>query len=161
MLAKFTPGNDYRSLSAFWVDTPGDAWQAARDRAFQERRIAYWFTVLAFLALLAVAVRGQPYWTALVLGVGFIPMVADITCYYYGILLVYAFLSDRYPSIGVGLLAFSAFTLVVAPLTDTEELRYTIISLGLVLYVFAATAVVAWSRRGAVQRQKGVPQVAA
>ena len=160
MLASYTPGNDYRSLSAFWVDTPGDAWQTLRARAFRDRRVLYWAVVLVFLALLAAAVRNQPYWIALVLGVGLIPMVADITCYYYGILLVYGFLTDRYPWIGAGLLGLSAFTLMAAPLADTEEVRYTVISLGIVLYVFTVTAAVAWSGR-AVRHRVAAPEAAA
>lgn len=161
MLARYSPGNDYRSLSAYWVDSPGDAWQTVRARTFRERRVLYWTVVLAFVALLAAAVRGQPYWVALVLGVGLIPMVSDITCYYYGILLVYGFLSDRYPWIGAGLLGLSAFTLAASPLWPVEEVRYTVISLGILLYVFMVTGAVAWSGR-AVRRKAGVvPPVAA
>ena len=160
MLAMYSPGNDYGSLSRYWLDHPGDAWQAVRNTTFEERRVLYWAIVAVFLALLALAVRGQPYWTALVLGVGLIPMVSDITCYYYGILLVYGLLSDRYPWIGVGLAGLSAFTLMASTLSP-EEFRYTVISLGIVLYVFVVTAGVAWSTRASQPEEHVVSPAAA
>lgn len=129
----------------FYLDSPGDTWQAARHRAFSERRILYWVIALGYLALLAGAVRGQPEWVSLVLGLGLIPILTNITCYYYGIFLAYAFLWPRQPWIGIGLCALSAYTCLVVAVLPTEEDVYAAISLGLVVYVFAVTGRLAWA----------------
>lgn len=134
----------YKELGAFWVDGPGDAWQAVRHQAFEQRKVVYWIVTAAFIVVLALAVRQQPYWVALILGVGLIPILADLSCYYYGILLVYGLLWERYPWAGVGLVALSLFTLSVSGLS-TSELTYAAVSAGVVLYVFAVTGAVAWS----------------
>jgi hypothetical protein len=148
-LMSFSIGGDFRSLRDYWVDTPGDAWQIVRHQTFQQRRFLFWGLVAGFLALLSLAVRDQPYWIALILGVGLIPVVSDIACYYYGILLVYGLLWDRYPWAGVGLTALSVFTLFAGELSRTEEIRYIVISAGILVYVFSVTAGIAWSNRAA------------
>ena len=145
-IVSYVPGREASALSEFWIDGPGDVWQAVRDRAFAERRWIYWGVVAAFVVLLGLAVRNQPYWVSLVLGVGLIPMLADITCYYYGILLVYGFLWDRYPWTGVGLVALSTLSLLVLGVWSSPETRYTLISCGVIAYVFAVTAWVATQR---------------
>jgi hypothetical protein len=158
-LMSFSIGGDYRSLRDFWVDSPGDAWQIVRHQTFERRQFLFWGLVLAFLALLALAVRDQPYWIAVVLGVGLIPIVSDIACYYYGILLVYGLLWERYPWAAVGLTALSVFTLFAGELASSEEIRYTIISAGIVCYVFSVTAAIAWSNLAA-RRQRLIGQPA-
>ena len=142
-LVSFTRAG-YQEMGEFWVDGPGDAWQAVRYQAFERRKLLYWIVTAVFIVLLALAVRQQPYWVALILGVGLIPILADLSCYYYGILLVYGLLWDRYPWAGVGIVALSVFTLSVSGL-PTAEMTYAAISAGVVLYVFAVTAGVAWS----------------
>ncbi|HET7055577.1 MAG TPA: hypothetical protein VFI12_03890 [Thermomicrobiales bacterium] len=159
-LLSFTRGGDYRSLRDFWIENPDDAWQAVRHQTFQGRRWLFWGLTAAFLVLLGLAARGQPYWVALVLGVGLIPIVSDIACYYYGILLVYGLLWDRYPWTGVGLASLSVFTLIAGELSSTEEVRYLIISAGIVFYVFAVTGGIARSNMAA-WRQRVIEQPAA
>jgi hypothetical protein len=143
----FSSGNQLAQLQEYWIKGPGDTWQSVRRRTFEERRAVYWMVVLAFMALLVIAVRRQPYWVALVLGAGLIPIAADITCYYYGILLVYAFLVDRYPWTGVALVGLSAFTLLTTALSSSDEVRYAAISLAVVLFVFVVTGWIAWLER--------------
>lgn len=143
-LVSYSPGNRAAELRDYWIDGPGDAWLAVRQRTFDERRTAYWAIVATFVVLLALALRGEPSWVALVLGVGLIPILADITCYYYGILLVYAFLWERDPWIGIGLVALSAFSLAILGVFSLNEDRFAAISAAVVIYVFAVTARVAW-----------------
>ena len=141
----YDPGSRYVDVGVtYYLDSPGDTWQAARHRVFSERRIFYWIIALSYLALLAGAVRRQPEWVALVAGIGLIPIISNITCYYYGIFLAYAFLWPRQPWIGVGLCALSAYTCLVVAILPGEEDVYAAISVGLVVYVFAVTARLAW-----------------
>jgi hypothetical protein len=140
----FDPGAQYADLSTYYLDNPGDVWQAARARAFSERRVVYWMLVVAFVVLLAAAVRGEQQWVALVLGIGLIPIATDITCYYYGILLAYAFLWPRHQWIGVALLALSTFSCGVVGVFSAEDVRYAAISLGVVVFVFGVTGRLAW-----------------
>lgn len=141
----YDPGSRYTELGSYWLDNPGDTWQAARQRVFEERRLYYWLVAVAFLALLSKSVQGQPEWVSLILGIGTIPMFTNVTCYYYGILLAYGFLWPRRPSVGVALCALAAYTCLVAALLPSDEDRYVAISAGIVVFTFAATAAVAWS----------------
>jgi hypothetical protein len=134
----------YNEVGEFWVDGPGDAWESLHHQAFERRKAVYWIAAALFVVLLTLAVRQQPYWVALILGVGLIPILADLSCYYYGILLVYGLLWDRYPWAGVGVVALSVFTLCASSLS-TSEMTYTVISAGVIVYVFVVTAGVAWS----------------
>ena len=146
-------------MSEFWIEGPGDGWQAARRQTFAQRRLVYWAIVIAFLALLTLAVRGQPHWVALVLGAGLIPVAADVTCYYYGILLVYGFLWERARWAGLGLVCLSIFTLAMVGVFPGDEERYAAISAGVVLYVFAVTAGFAWEARQRPAAQPSMPSV--
>lgn len=135
--------NSLDELRDFWLDGPGDAWQTARRQSFEARRWLYYPLVLIFVGLLAFAVRGQPLWAAMVLGIGLIPVAADITCYYYGILLAYAFLTPERPWIGVALLTLSALTCLAPAIWPAEEVHYAAMSVMVVVFVVMVTAVFA------------------
>ena len=151
----------FGELRDYWLDGPGDAWQAARRSVFEQRRPLDRVLVALFAGLLALAVRGQPDWIALVLGIGLIPIAADITCYYYGILLAYAFLSDRRPWIGVALCSLSAATCLAAALLDADEETYFVCSLLVVAFVFGVTAWLARYPLGAPSDAADRPPAAA
>jgi hypothetical protein len=141
----YEPGSKYSEVGSYWLDNPGDTWQAARQRVFAERRVYYWLVAAAFLALLTKAVQGQPEWVALVLGIGLIPIFTDVTCYYYGILLAYGFLWPRKPSVGIALCALAAYSCLMPALLPSDEDRYVAISVGVVVFTFAVTAAMAWT----------------
>jgi hypothetical protein len=91
--------------------------------------------VLAFVALLARAVRDQDDWVALAIGVGLIPIATELTSYYYSVLLIAAFLWRRDPWIGVGLCLVSACTGAIAAGLRMEDDVYAAISASIVLFV--------------------------
>lgn len=154
----YDPGSRFVDVGRdFYLDSPGDTWQAARHRVFADRRVLYWLIVLSYLVLLAVAVQNQPEWVALVSGIGLIPIVTNITCYYYGIFLAYAFLWPRQPWIGTGLCALSAYTCLAAAICSSEEDVYAAISVGFVVYAFAVTGRLAWANLRA-RRDAPAPQ---
>jgi hypothetical protein len=126
------------------MDSPWDLWKDARIRLFEERVWIYSGIVVLFLAMLARAAAWQPWWMALVLGVGTIPFLTNLTCYYYGFLLVFAALWPRYPLAGIGLTALSAITCVVPALFPQDDDRYMAIGFLILLYVSVVTASLAW-----------------
>ncbi|HSE96303.1 MAG TPA: hypothetical protein VLD61_10440, partial [Methylomirabilota bacterium] len=73
-------------------EDPYKVWKDARRRVFAERRWLFAGLVAAFAVALALAVRREPDWVAAVLAVGLIPVLAELTCYYYSILLTYGLL---------------------------------------------------------------------
>jgi hypothetical protein len=150
-VVSYDPAQRLDDLRDYWLDGPGDAWQAARHTTFQRRQAVYWLIVLAFVVSLARAVRREPVWAAMVLGIGLVPVAADITCYYYGILLAYAFLAQRRPWIGVGLATLAALTCVAAAIWEADEDKYAAISVLVVLYVCSVTGWIAWGERAAVE----------
>jgi hypothetical protein len=85
-------------------------WQEQRQATYAPRRPFLILVAAIYLALLVFAVRRQPDWIAVVLGVGIIPVMAELGCYYYGILLVFACLWPLREEVGVALLLFSCIS---------------------------------------------------
>jgi hypothetical protein len=140
-LIAYEPTTRIALLEPYWVDSPLDSWIAARKRVFEERQVLFWTIVVAFVAILARAVRDQDDWVALALGTGLIPLTTELTSYYYSVLLVFGFLWLRDRWIGVGLCLVAAATgLVAAALTtEMEDDIYAVISAVIVLFVLAGT----------------------
>ena len=74
---------------------------------------------------------------ALTLGVAFIPIAVELTCYYYAVLLALGFLWLRYRWIGVGLCVLSAFTNVVPVGFGMSDDIHATISVLIVVFVLA------------------------
>ena len=93
-------------------------------------------------ALFAWAAWRSPPWEAAVLGAGLMVVAAQIPCYYYALLLVYAFLWPQRPSIGVALVALAALSWALAiPLRGRDEI-FAAVSLASVLFAVFATVLV-------------------
>jgi hypothetical protein len=143
----FQPAGRSERLLNFWVDAPWDAWKEARRQTFQDRRWLFVAIVCGFLALLARAVRDGESWIALSLGIGTIPFLTELTCYYYGILLGFAFLWPRSHWAGIGLLVLSLMSNLVLTVLPADDDRFTAISLFVLVYVTCITVTFALSRR--------------
>jgi len=139
-LVTFDPATRSASVRELWLDSPWDMWKDARLRLFEERFWLYAALVAVYLALLARATAGQPLWTALILGLGAIPFLTNLTCYYYGFLLIFAALWPRYPAAGIGLTAAAALTCLTPAIVSQDDDRYMAISLIIVVYVIGVTA---------------------
>jgi hypothetical protein len=147
----------------FWVDTPWDVWRAGRSRTLHERRALQMLLVTGFMVLLAFAVAGRDDWIALTLGVAAIPILVELSNYYYGVLLALAFLWPLRPIAGIGLAATAVLSNVVLGLWAFEDDRYTAISivvLLLVTYVAAAFARRAPLKKTAVTSPTGLGSIA-
>jgi hypothetical protein len=108
-------------------EDPYARWREGRRETFAARAPIFWILVAAYLALLTAAVRRRPEWIAAVLGAAAIPVVFELTSYYHAILLVLAFLWPLRAGVGIGLLAFAAFSRLVEAfgLHQDEILLYT------------------------------------
>jgi hypothetical protein len=146
MMLSFDPDTRSENVRELWLDSPWDVWKDARARVLGERRWLQVAIVAIFIALLAAAVRECDPWVALVLGLGAVPLLTNLTCYYYGFMMGFAALWLLNPLTGVALLALSLVTAVIPALILADDDRYTAVSLVIVLYVFAIT--VWFMRRG-------------
>jgi hypothetical protein len=90
------------------LDDPMGPWKAARRDRFAQYALLYGALVIGFAALVARAAAGQPLWLAAVLGVAWIPIGAELTAYYWSVLLALAFLKERHAVMGAGLCGLSA-----------------------------------------------------
>lgn len=133
-----------RSISRAESD-PYSAWKQARRASDSQRKVVFYVLIAVFLGLLAVAVRDQPDWVALALGVGLIPVAVEITCYYYSVLLVYGLLARRAgEALALAVSALAAATHLIALLWDWYDEIFTWMSLLIVVFVVLVTA--GWSR---------------
>ena len=79
----------------------------------------------------------------LTLGVGAIPVFANLTCYYYGILLAFAFLWPQRRIVGVALAWLAVVTCATPALLSGDDDRYTLISVAILAFVTMTTVVYA------------------
>lgn len=124
---------------------PYSSWKEARRSSYARRKVGFYLLVAGFVALLALAVRDQPDWVALALGVGLVPIAAEVTCYYYSVLLVYGLLARRAgEALALAVGALAAATHLLALLWDWYDEIFTWMSLLVVVFVVLVTA--GWSR---------------
>jgi hypothetical protein len=156
---KETPLTNYMGLRTVVAYRPSEAghilrndrftdpwiqWKEARLRGYRQALPVYYLVALLFLALLALAVKGRPYWQAAALGVMFIPFGVELTCYYYAFIIAVALLHAEDERVGRLLLLLTAFTGVVdwapAGLPTWLDEKYTLMSVGTLLVFF----LIAW-----------------
>ncbi len=129
---------------------PFEAWKLARRHVFEERRFVFVVMVLGFVLLLARAVaRGEEDWVAALLGIGVIVMAIEVTCYYYSILLAYAFLWTRRETVGIALCGLAAVSQAVPMILTWSDDRFTAISVVVIAFIVMTTAMVAFEVTGA------------
>jgi hypothetical protein len=121
-------------------------WHEARSATFARRRLLFVGILVGYLALLARASSREEDWVAAVLGAGAIIMLSTMSNYYYGVLLGFAFLWDRRESIGAALCGLSALTQWMDWTWHRTDEIYAWVSLATVIFVVAATGLVAWRR---------------
>jgi hypothetical protein len=143
-LVSFDPAGRAAHLRDLWLDSPGDAWEGARARVFEQRKPVFWVLVTALLVLLVLAVDGRPIWLAAVLGTALMTAL-ELACYYYALFLVFAFVASRRDEIAIGLCLLSAATSVAAWAfagTDDQFLAISALTTGFAFAVlaFCATA---------------------
>lgn len=140
VVASYTHDGRQSQLRAWGRPDPHGLWRETRTRAYQARRPVHLVLIGAYLLLLLLAARGRDDWHAALLGLGLIPVAAEVPCYYYSALLGYGLLAHRYRGVAAGLnLLASAGWLVVATWPNYDE-RYTWLSVLSLLYVVGVTA---------------------
>ena len=97
---------------------------------------------------MAIAVARQETWVAAALGVGLIPVLTELTSYYYAFLLAFAFLWTRRESIGVALAGLSALSWGMVEVWHFYDDVFARLSIAVVLFVTYATALMARTRTG-------------
>jgi hypothetical protein len=81
-----------------------------------------------------------------VLGLGLVPMLFSVSCYYYVFLLLYALLAAASPWTGFALASLAWVTEVIAGSAISPEGQYAWMSLAVVLFVCGVTAALARKR---------------
>lgn len=119
-------------LDAFYVS---DAWIQARKAKFEERRLMYWGSVIALLALLATAVRREALWVVGALGLGLIPIIADPSNYYLGAFIGVALLAQRNATLGAAACAMAALTVLTSRVLFWPDELFVGVSIEVVLLV--------------------------
>jgi hypothetical protein len=139
-VVSFDPAARSAVVGSLWLDTPWDTWTVAHQRIAESRRAVFWSLVIALVALFTLASRNQEDWAALVLGAGLIPIVTELTSYYYAVLLLLGLLWTRSKWTGVALSAISALSCVSAAIWDSPDDLYAVTSLTIVIFVTAIAA---------------------
>jgi hypothetical protein len=127
------------------VDDPATQMRDSRRDATSRRRPVFWILFAGFLLLLSRAVRDEPDWSTLALGIGLIPIGVFVSSYYYGILLGYGLLWRRWgDGVAVLLCALSVtshLTAWVWPAPGQWDTRFAANSLATVIVVVGITLI--------------------
>ncbi len=138
----YHPDNRARDVVDRRLSDPYEPWKQRREAAFAARRPLFVALVAGYLVLLALAVRGQPDWVAVVLAAGLVPIATELTCYYSAVLVVFALLWERQPAVGLALVALSALGWGLVEGFHFFDEIFTWLSLATVAFVVFATACV-------------------
>jgi hypothetical protein len=125
------------------LEDPMEPWRRGREEHFA--RYAWLHPALGVLAAAVVGAvaAGQPLWVGGVLGVALLPIVAELTGYYWSILLALAFLAERHPVVAPGLCALSALGWAVASLwhwTDQIHVWLSVLTVAFCVFVVRLAA---------------------
>jgi hypothetical protein len=146
------PSEVGRRLKDERLTDPWMKWKEARLRAARQARPLTIVLAAAYLVLLGLAVRHVEPWMAAALGITFIPLGAELTCYYYAFILGVALLYEKREQVGRWLLYLTAFTQLIAwaPLPGMARAldeQYTLMSVatlltfGAIVWLFREPAV--------------------
>jgi hypothetical protein len=113
-VVSYDPATSVARLRDADLADPYAPWHAALHANFERRRALYAAGVVAFVALLAAALRRVPIESAPLLGIGLVVFAAELGSYYYALLALYAGLAERIPLVPILLLLMAAVSHGVA-----------------------------------------------
>ena len=125
---------------------PFKGWKDAREYYYDASKPVLLGLLLLYCFMLARAGDREPDWVAAALGTGLIVISSELTCYYYGFLLTYGLLWDRYkwpPIIAAGL---AALTCGLSELPWNDD-HFTAMSLSTVVAIFVSTWMIAFAKK--------------
>ena len=111
-------------------------WKREQIETFEEREIFYYLLVLLFLVFLARAAIRHEDWVAAAMGAALVPIATELTCYYYGILLLLACLWIKRMRFGILLLLFSWFSYFTADFWKPYDEHFVYLSVMAVTLAF-------------------------
>ncbi|MDD9967770.1 MAG: hypothetical protein OXR73_16160, partial [Myxococcales bacterium] len=127
---------------------PFQGWKDARKHYYEARQPILLLLIALFVVMLARACTREDDWAAACLGVGLMPIAMELTCYYYGFLLLYGLMWERRKLPGILAVALAAVTYPLSLLEWNDD-RFAAMSLATVIVVVAVTAHAAFGRRRA------------
>ena len=131
-----------RELVNFSLPEPWIHWQAKMDQSKHDLRILLWLAKALMLALVAAAAWRMDLARAAMLGMAVIFAMVLTTCYYWQILLLAPLLRSRW--LLYGALALNLGLYVLHFQTQSFEMRYGLMSWGLLLLFVTYLAPLAW-----------------
>ncbi|MGH0029526.1 MAG: hypothetical protein ACQGVC_07030 [Myxococcota bacterium] len=125
------------------LEDPMQPWKEGRTRRFAQYAWLHGALVLLFAARVAAAGAGQPLWVGGVLGVALVPVAAELTAYYWSLLLALAFASERHPVLAPGVAGLAASGWAVASLwhwTDQIHVWLSVLTIAFCVFVVRLVA---------------------
>jgi hypothetical protein len=148
----YRPSTVGRNMKDNRLADPWEPWKQARLTGYKQLRPVFYAVVLFWMVLMGFASLRHEPWVIAALGITFIPITTELTCYYYAFIIGVAVLYEKRPDVGwilCLLTAASEFYSVPEPLdklgvfaTWIDE-QYTLISaltvfaFGVILWRFA------------------------
>lgn len=134
-------GFDYETRAAVTRDPtalePFGTWKQLRIATFSARQWVFWLLLASLLVFFWRVAPATPEWMLAVCGVGLIPLGAELTCYYYSVLMAFGFLWKSFPWTGVALALLAWLTCECAWLWNWYDESFTWMSALVVAYVLA------------------------
>ncbi len=147
-LLSYDPSERLRTFELVDGARAGEGWSEAREQRLAARRPFQALLLAGFLWLAFGAARRQPDWIAALLGLGFVVLAFELSCYYYAFMLLFGLLWPRHRSLGIALCGLAAASLFIGATWLDDEDRYAWLSLLAVLFVGATATVLRFARPG-------------
>lgn len=144
-VVSFRPSTRQQVMHAPHLDDPFLLFKEAHKKTFKQMLPVFLAIVGAYFFLLwKAASRIDKWWVMAAFGFGVIPIATELTCYYFSFLTAAAFLWGDRDEVPIGLLALSGATHILQFNTYYYDVRYTVESVAVVLFVFGATLAYAY-----------------
>lgn len=115
---------------------PFEVWKQERRQAFQSIKPLYWVVISGFFFLFWRAIRGAEPWEAAALGFTLIPMLNELTCYYYSFIIGGSLIGSQRPKLGLIMLLANLAWLMCEFYFGWFDVKYTYASLVGILLCF-------------------------
>ncbi|MBI3541035.1 MAG: hypothetical protein HY073_02720 [Deltaproteobacteria bacterium] len=159
-LVAFRPSTKAERTIANGRDDPFEVWKMERRKAFQSTKPLFWLIIATVFFFFWKGARNAEDWEVAAFGFILIPMMTELTCYYYSFVVAGALMASKRPRLSLALMATTLAWLAAEFYWDWFDVKYTYESLVAILLCFyvlwemqatgscAPTAQVPSSRKG-------------
>ncbi|MCG8553691.1 MAG: discoidin domain-containing protein [Proteobacteria bacterium] len=127
------------------LSDPFGDWKERKRETYAARKPLLLLLIASVLFMVAIAVEREKDWVAACVGAGLIPVMAELTCYYYGFLLAYGLLWKRHKLPAIVACAMSMLTCMAPTFWPWTDDHFTAMGMIVSFGIFLVSSYLAYS----------------